>query len=136
MSLRASIQGALGDIEMADITAKPLPYVLVTFVFIVLVYSLSSKPKSNAPLLNPRETFEFSDQRAKGVFYQDCRALLRNWFDSHPSEPAQLITDYGHVTVLPPSMANEIRNDPKLSFADFSADVGILSMSHRWCAFL
>ncbi|KAK2598575.1 hypothetical protein N8I77_011976 [Diaporthe amygdali] len=122
MSLRASIQGALGDIEMADITAKPLPYVLVTFVFIVLVYSLSSKPKSNAPLLNPRETFEFSGQRAKGVFYQDCRALLRNWFDSHPSEPAQLITDYGHVTVLPPSMANEIRNDPKLSFADFSAD--------------
>ncbi|KAJ0122177.1 Dihydromonacolin L monooxygenase LovA 6 [Diaporthe amygdali] len=122
MSLRASIQGALGDIEMADITAKPLPYVLVTFVFIVLVYSLSSKPKSNAPLLNPREAFEFSDQRAKGVFYQDCRALLRNWFDSHPSEPAQLITDYGHVTVLPPSMANEIRNDLKLSFADFSAD--------------
>lgn len=125
MSLRASIQGALADIETASITTKPIPYLVATFVFVILVYSLGSKPKSDAPLLNPRQPFELTDQRAKGVFYQQCRSLLRNWFESHPSEPAQLITDYGHVTVLPPSMANEIRNDPKLSFADFSADVSV-----------
>lgn len=125
MSLRASIQAALADIETASITTKPIPYLVATFVFVVLVYSLGSKPKSDAPLLNPRQPFELTDQRAKGVFYQQCRSLLRNWFESHPSEPAQLITDYGHVTVLPPSMANEIRNDPKLSFADFSADVSV-----------
>lgn len=123
MSLRASIQAALADIETAGFTTKPIPYLVATFVFVVLVYSLGSKPKSDAPVLNPRRPFELTDQRAKGVFYQQCRSLLRNWFDSHPSEPAQLITDYGHVTVLPPSMANEIRSDPKLSFSDFSADV-------------
>lgn len=132
MSLRASIQAALADIETAGITTKPIPYLVATFVFVVLVYSLGSKPKSDAPLLNPRQPFELTDQRAKGVFYQQCRSLLRNWFESHPSEPAQLITDYGHVTVLPPSMANEIRNDPKLSFADFSADVSVPGM----CALL
>lgn len=128
MSLRASIQAALADIETAGITTKPIPYLVATFVFVVLVYSLGSKPKSDAPLLNPRQPFELTDQRAKGVFYQQCRSLLRNWFESHPSEPAQLITDYGHVTVLPPSMANEIRNEPKLSFADFSADVSVPDM--------
>lgn len=133
MSLRASIQAALVDIETAGITTKPIPYLVATFVFVVLVYSLGSKPKSDAPLLNPRQPFELTDQRAKGVFYQQCRSLLRNWFESHPSEPAQLITDYGHVTVLPPSMANEIRNEPKLSFADFSADV---SVSDMLCALL
>ncbi|KAK7698103.1 hypothetical protein SLS64_012878 [Diaporthe eres] len=122
MSVRASIQAALADIETAGITTKPIPYLVATFVFAVLVYSLGSKPKSDAPVLNPRQPFELTGQRAKGVFYQQCRSLLRNWFESHPSEPAQLITDYGHVTVLPPSMANEIRSDPKLSFADFSAD--------------
>lgn len=125
MSLRASIQAALGDIETAGITTKPIPYLLATFVFVVLVYSLGSKPKSDAPVLNPRKPLELTDERAKGVFYQHCRSLLRNWFESHPDEPAQLITDYGHVTVLPPSMANEIRSDPNLSFADFSADVSV-----------
>lgn len=128
MSLLASIQAALADIETAGITTKPIPYILATFVFMFLVYSLGSTPKSDAPVLNPRQAFEFTDQRAKGIYYQQCRSLLRNWFDSHPNEPAQLITDYGHVTVLPPSMANEIRNDPKLSFADFSADVSVLDI--------
>lgn len=125
MSLRASIQAALADIETASIATKPIPYLVATFVFVVLVYSLGSTPKSDAPLLNPRQPFELTDRRAKGVFYQNCRSLLRNWFESHPNEPAQLITDYGHVTVLPPSMANEIRSDPNLSFADFSADVSV-----------
>lgn len=136
MSLRASIQAALSDIETAGITAKPIPYLLATFVFVVLVYSLSSKPKSDAPLLNPRKPFELTDERAKGVFYQQCRSLLRNWFEGHPDEPAQLITDYGHVTVLPPSMANEIRSDPKLSFADFSAEVSVPDGYFHWRAFL
>lgn len=125
MSLQASIQAALAEIETASITTKPISYIVATFVFVVLVYSLGSNPKSDAPLLNPRHPFELTDQRAKRVYYQQCRSLLRNWFESHPSEPAQLNTDCGHMTVLPPSMANEIRNDPKLSFADFSADVSM-----------
>lgn len=128
MSLRASIQAALADIETAGITTKPIPYLVATFIFVVLVYSLGSTPKSDAPVLNPRKPFEFTDQKAKELYYQKCRTLLRNWFERHPSEPAQLITDYGHMTVLPPSMANEIRNDPKLSFSDFSADVCVPGM--------
>ena len=125
MSLRGSIQAALGEIETAGITTKPIPYLLATFVFVVLVYSLNSTVKSDAPYLNPRQLFELTEERAKQVYYRECRSLLRNWFDSHPNEPAQVITDYGHMTVLPPSMANEIRSDPKLSFSEFSIDVGL-----------
>ncbi|KAI3395102.1 hypothetical protein diail_1782 [Diaporthe ilicicola] len=61
MSLRDSIQTALGDIETTDIPTKPIPYLLATFVFVVLVCSLSSKPKSNGPLWNPRQAFELSN---------------------------------------------------------------------------
>lgn len=125
MSLQASIQAALGDIEATDITAKPIPYLIATCLFVVFVYSLSTKPKSKAPFLNPRRAFELTAERAKGVYHRDCRSLLRNWFDSHPNDPAQLITDYGNMTVLPPSMANEIRNNPKLSFTDFGAEVSV-----------
>lgn len=125
MSLRASIQAALGDIETAGIRSRPISYLVATFVFVVLVYSLGSKPKSNAPVLPPRKPLELTDERAKGVYYQQCRSLLRKWFESHPDDPAQLITDYGHVTILPPSMANEIRSDPNLSFADFNVDVSV-----------
>ncbi|KAH8751640.1 cytochrome P450 [Diaporthe sp. PMI_573] len=122
MSLRASIQAALGDMETAGITARPIPYLLATFVLVVLVYSLGSKPKSDAPLLNPRRPFELTSERAKGIYYRECRSLLQNWFFSHPTEPAQLITDCGNMIVLPPSMANDIRSHAQLSFADFSAE--------------
>ncbi|KAH8749751.1 cytochrome P450 [Diaporthe sp. PMI_573] len=122
MSLRASIQAALGDVETAGITAKPIPYLLATILFVVFIYSLGNKPKSKAPFLNPRRPFELTAERAKGIYIRKCRSLVRNWFNSHPNEPAQLITDYGNMTVLPPSMANEIRNNPKLSFSDFSVD--------------
>jgi hypothetical protein len=128
MSLQASIQTALGDIETAGIKTKPIPYLLATFLFVVFVYSLGNKPKSKVPFLNPRRPFELTAERAKRFYYHDCRSLLRSWFNSHPNEPAQLITDYGNMTVLPPSMANEIRNNPKLSFSDFSADVSVPDM--------
>lgn len=131
MSLQASIHAALADIEAADITAKPIPYLIATFVFVALVYSLGQKPESKAPFLNPRRPFELTAGRAKGHYMRNCRSLLRSWFDSHPNEPAQLITDFGNMTVLPPSMANEIRNNPKLSFTDFSVDVS-LSFIRFW----
>lgn len=43
--------------------------------------------------------------------------MLARWFSANPGKPIRVISDYGEVTVLPPDMANEIRNDTRLSFS-------------------
>ncbi|KAH6652364.1 cytochrome P450 [Truncatella angustata] len=54
-------------------------------------------------------------------FHYNTRSLLRGWFDKNPNRAACIITDIGYMTVLPPSMADEIRNDSRLSFTAFSS---------------
>jgi hypothetical protein len=78
MSLQVFIQAALGDVETAGITAKPIPYLLATFLFVVFIYLLGNKPKSKAPFLNLRRPFELTAERAKGIYIRNCRLLLRN----------------------------------------------------------
>ncbi|KAH8196773.1 hypothetical protein TruAng_009065 [Truncatella angustata] len=41
-------------------------------------------------------------------------------FDKHPNKAACIITDIGDMIILTPSMADEIRNDSRLSFTAFS----------------
>jgi hypothetical protein len=35
----------------------------------------------------------------------------------YPGQPFRIITDLGEVVILPPELADEIRNEPKLSFS-------------------
>lgn len=48
---------------------------------------------------------------------------MQQWFTANPNKPIQMITDMGSTIVLPPSMANEIRNHSDLSFTAFSQEV-------------
>ncbi|AEO62025.1 hypothetical protein MYCTH_2312925 [Thermothelomyces thermophilus ATCC 42464] len=43
--------------------------------------------------------------------------MLDAWFREHPNQPARIIGDAGEVIVLLPHLTNEMRNDPRLSFA-------------------
>lgn len=45
------------------------------------------------------------------------REILAKARDLFPNEPFRLITDWGEVLILPPEFADEIRNDPRLSFS-------------------
>jgi hypothetical protein len=104
----------------------PVPYVLAAALAVVFFFSFqASSSKSRLPLLNPKKRFELLETGAKSVFLTQSRGILEAWFRSHPDKAARVIGDAGEVIVLPPRLANEIRNDPRLSFAAWVRKVGM-----------
>jgi hypothetical protein len=99
----------------------------------VLVYCASQyqMSKPGPPTLNPRKRFELSDERAKKVFLENPGKMVAGWFRAN-NAPVRIITDIGKIMLLPPSMADEIRNDNRLSFSKFVNHVcEILMMKTR-----
>ncbi|RSM18116.1 hypothetical protein CDV31_003038 [Fusarium ambrosium] len=94
-------------------------FVAPLIVIIAACFLFTSKP--NAPCLNPCGLFDIANGRAKKQFLFGLRSMLKTWFNANPHKPASVFSDIGPMTVLPPSMANEIRSDPRLSFVEFSA---------------
>ncbi|KAF6813799.1 cytochrome p450 monooxygenase [Colletotrichum plurivorum] len=104
-----------------DTSAKPLSYFITTILVIFFVYSMQG-PKLNTPSINSKGTFELTASRPKKRYLTSAREMLYPWFKANPNKPVRLISDMGETIVLPPSMANEIRNDPRLSFTRFSKE--------------
>ncbi|KAK1545959.1 cytochrome P450 [Colletotrichum paranaense] len=105
-----------------DGSAKPLSYFFTTILLIIFVYSLQGT-KLNTPSINQKRRFELTDSRPKRNYLLNARKLMQQWFTANPNKPTQMITDMGNTIVLPPSMANEIRNHSDLSFTAFSQEV-------------
>lgn len=96
----------------------------VCFLLAILVMSVRRilAPKPSAPLLNPRRFYEFSDDGPVSRILNTTRKTIEDWFDKNPETPMRLICDLGEITVLPPSMADEIKKDSRLSFIKASND--------------
>ncbi|RSL87603.1 hypothetical protein CEP51_002120 [Fusarium floridanum] len=104
----------------ASTSQIPSSYFVAPLIAIIAAcFFFTSKP--NAPCLNPRGFFDITNGRAKKQFLFGLRSMLKTWFDANPHKAASVFSDIGPMTVLPPSMANEIRSDPRLSFVEFSA---------------
>lgn len=87
------------------------------------VYLKSKKPtsSSNIPLINPRKFYDLGGIRAKLAFVFGARRLLA--LGVRTGRPFRLLTDIGEIIVLPARYANEIRNDPRLSFSEVIVQV-------------
>lgn len=113
----ASFEGLRAWVDDPTTIPAPAPYFLVAaFVLAALFLFQGQKSASNIPHLNPRKALELTDTRTKMDFLFGSRSMLNNWFRDHPGKPARVISDAGEVTILPPHLTNEIRNDPRLSF--------------------
>lgn len=115
----------IGLTEIPDPAARPLPYLLAAALAIILLYSLhgSKTARNPIPHLNPRRPFELTDARPKKAFVTGSRPMLDAWFRANPDKPVRVIGDTSEVTVLPPHLAHEIRNDSRLSFSRWVAQV-------------
>lgn len=73
------------------------------------------------PLINPAESFEVVDRKRRQHFVRNSAALMGRGEAENAGEPFRLMTDAGELVVLPPSMADEVRNNPNLSFTSATA---------------
>lgn len=111
---------ALGSVSPMDNFVERLWPIAIVTLLAVIFYAASHKSESSIPLLNPKKPFELSDRRVKDDFVAKARDMVRCWFQTNPSKAMRMIGDAGEVTVLPPEMAQEIRNDKRLSFAQWT----------------
>ncbi len=109
-----------------SVLPSPVPPFLAAALAVgFLLYLRAARPqKRYAPFLNPRKRFEFTDTARKLDMYRKADKMLQAWFRDHPDEPVRIISDdTGGTTVLPPYMADEIRNDARLNHGTWFAAV-------------
>lgn len=105
-----------------DTIEKSLPFVIAV-TLVLIIHCASQAPRSNVALANPKKGLGFSRQRAKKTFVSHANRLVGDWFKTNPNQPMRLIADVEEITVLPPSLAQEIRNDKRLSFNQWTYKV-------------
>ncbi|KAI0201193.1 cytochrome P450 [Astrocystis sublimbata] len=105
------------------IVSQPLPYAL-TILAAVLAYSAwSHRLQKLPPFLNAPGRFDMGNALAKIDFMGRGAALLRTATEKFGDTPVRIATDTGNLIVLPPNhLAQEIRNEPNLSFSATSED--------------
>ncbi|KAI0512524.1 cytochrome P450 [Xylaria bambusicola] len=93
-----------------------------TVAVVLLVYLLSVRKATRLPLVNPNRTFEFSTSRVRKEWLVHAKRIIEAGLRQFPGRPFNMMAaDVGMTTVLPPRFANEIRNNPDLSFVEFMA---------------
>ncbi|KAF5565816.1 putative cytochrome P450 monooxygenase (lovA) [Fusarium phyllophilum] len=98
-----------------------LPFYIGIFIFTLVPWAIRFfwpewRKGSVVPLANPPESM-FGTGKTRRNFVKLSREILAKARSLFPDEPFRLITDWGEVLILPPDFADEIRNDPRLSFS-------------------
>ncbi|KAH8651049.1 cytochrome P450 [Xylariales sp. PMI_506] len=89
-------------------------YLLPAALFLAFASFRVSERRSKLPLLNPRKIYEPTDFLAKIRFLLNAKVLVGEWFAKNPNGIARVSTEIAPVTILPSTLAKEIRNDPRL----------------------
>ncbi|KAI0599020.1 cytochrome P450 [Biscogniauxia sp. FL1348] len=99
------------------VAVQTLPYFVTAILVVIGVMTLgSSRSKSDVPMLNPAKPFSLTYTEAKKIFRNSSIKLLERGKALYSGKPFRMMTDVGEVTVLPHTLADEIRNHPNLSF--------------------
>jgi hypothetical protein len=80
-------------------------------------------------MANPRKLFELSVARATNEFVRNARQIIDRFLEKSNGSNFQVNSEFGLLTVLTPKFIQEIRNDPRLSFARFMAQVWLKHFS-------
>ncbi|GKZ74342.1 hypothetical protein AnigIFM50267_011841 [Aspergillus niger] len=92
---------------------RKLSLVVATFTLLCLFLRLC---RHDIQSLNSKRPFEPTAARAKQEFVTKAQKSLKTWYNANTHRPVDMNADVGSVKVLPASMANDIRNDDRLSF--------------------
>ncbi len=119
---------ATAEALLREAAARPGPIIVASILAALVALLLRGSALSSQPghFLNPKGFFELSLRRARDNYMANARKMMLDWFAENPEKPVTMLTDTGFTTILPPSMANEIRNDDRLNFAKVAMRVSRL----------
>ncbi|KAI1631590.1 cytochrome P450 [Biscogniauxia mediterranea] len=99
------------------VAVQTLPYFVTAILLVIGVMTLgSSKSNSDLPIVNPVGPFSLTYTGAKKTFRNSALKLLQHGKSLYSGKPFRMITDMGELIILPSAVADEIRNESKLSF--------------------
>lgn len=113
--------------SLPDPAAKPIPYIVTAVLLVVTLYSLHvtfstglgsppAVPNKQVPLVSWTPTFDVAGVRQLMDFLHNAYGNLVEGHKKYRGKPYRMYTDSADVTVLPPSLVDEIKNDPRLTF--------------------
>ncbi|TDZ28394.1 Cytochrome P450 monooxygenase TRI1 [Colletotrichum spinosum] len=120
-SLHSPTWGALDSLQsFPSPFEKPVPYFITAFLLFVFYFSVQQgeqTPTSAAPLINPKNKWDFTGLKSKYDFTVYIKWYVKHMDKKQPDDVYRIATDCGDLTVLPAvPFANEIRNHEDLSF--------------------
>ncbi|KAI1422519.1 cytochrome P450 [Xylaria sp. FL1777] len=100
------------------LASQPLSYIVTILAAVFIAASVwSSRLRKLPPILNAPGRFDMGSSLAKLDFLQRADSLLKTATHEYTDKPVRIATDTGSLIILPPNhLAQEIRNEPNLSF--------------------
>ncbi|CAG9954383.1 unnamed protein product [Clonostachys rosea f. rosea IK726] len=71
---------------------------------------------SKIPLLNPPKGFDLTNWDARKNFGRRSGELMQEGLTKYKGQMFKVMTESGEITIVPSALANDIRNEPNLSF--------------------
>ncbi|KAF6825249.1 P450 monooxygenase [Colletotrichum plurivorum] len=95
-------------------------YAFIVFLILgsLIWYWREDKPYGGFRIIG-QEHGEWSYEKARLRFNTNAIELFRDGFEATHGRPFQIIAPFGPTVVLPPHLADEIRNDRRLTFTGF-----------------
>lgn len=93
--------------------------------------------KRMPPFINPPKAYDLTYYRSKMQAVTGTEGLMSEALDKFGDKPYSIVTLGGPVMVLPAKFADEIRNDPRLSFTKSAEQVRFgWAQNRRFLCFL
>ncbi|KAJ8133481.1 hypothetical protein O1611_g135 [Lasiodiplodia mahajangana] len=91
-------------------------FLVIALIAVTLVHATWAKHNRKPPsIINPPKLFDFTGMSNKVDFLQQSYKIVHGT-SGESSRPYSVYSDSGPIVVLPPKLADEIKNDPNLSF--------------------
>lgn len=100
---------------------------VVTAILLVIFMYGMRESYPDLPRLDPRRPTELTTSKRRAEFCSKSQELLAQGTQRFQDKPYKVYSENGDVVIIPSKYVDELRNDPKLSFAASAEDVSISS---------
>ncbi|GAB0134067.1 hypothetical protein EsDP_00002452 [Epichloe bromicola] len=93
---------------------------LLLLIVSIVAFRILTRPKTNAPFVDPPKFFDVTTTRQRLEAVKGARSLLQRAYKAFPGKSFRIMAEFAELIVLPAKLANEIRNDDRFDFSEFT----------------